>query len=226
MINSPNHLTRRNLLKTGVASAALGSLARPKTVRALRGSVLSLSSNPKVKIWDGKEYNSTIGFELPELAGEVFKIVIPELISDSTEPIVPWKQPSPVWEIGENSAHSSLEIPGRIRTKVTVLFRDEQIETQVTVTNLSPRTWERLNAFTCFAYYSAPAFDDPHLTRTYFPVNGEWKSIAELFAAHDPGSGPYTFFPVLGGPQLDDFWLCREIPQRHVNDPCKVYQFE
>jgi hypothetical protein len=99
--------------------------------------------------------------------------------------------------------------------KAQVLFLEQKIETRVTMTNLSQRMWDKVNAFTCFAFYSAPAFDDPQLTRTYVPVEEGWKSIAQLFADHDPGDGPYTFFPVAGGPRLDDLWLCRKIPQRH-----------
>jgi hypothetical protein len=167
-----------------------------------------------VKIWLDKQ-EQTIAFELPELPGQVFKIVIPELISDTQEPIVPWDHPSPGWNLGLNSASYSIEIPRKIHMKAQVLFLEQKIETRVTMTNLSQRMWDKVNAFTCFAFYSAPAFDDPQLTRTYVPVEEGWKSIAQLFADHDPGDGPYTFFPVAGGPRLDDLWLCRKIPQRH-----------
>jgi hypothetical protein len=166
------------------------------------------------KIWVD-EQKQTIAFELPELRQEVFKIVIPELVSDSKEPIVPWEHPSPDWRIEENSAHWSTEIPGKARMKSEVQFGQDRILTRVSLTNLSKQSWEKTNAFTCFAFYAAPTFDDPELTRTYFPVNDNWKSVSVLFSEHNPGDGPYTFFPVVGGPQLSDLWLGRKIPQHH-----------
>jgi hypothetical protein len=156
-----------------------------------------------------------IGFELPELPGEEFRIVIPELISDLEEPILPWSTPSPKWEIGDNLARCLIEIPHEIRMEAEVRFLGEEIRTTVRATNLSERSWQKANAFTCFAFYAAPLFDDPQLTRTYFPVNDHWKSIADLFAAHNPGEGPYTFFRVAGGPPLEDYWVCRKIQQNH-----------
>ena len=158
----------------------------------------------------------TIAFELPELPGQEFRVVIPELLSDAKEPIVPWEQPSPKWDITENLIRGVTEIQDTVRMEVAVQFHEGwQIETRVKATNRSGRTWRQLIAFTCFAYYAAPAFDDPQLTRTYLPVDGKWRSIAELFTEHNPGDGPYTFYPVAGGPRLDDFWLCRRIPQRY-----------
>jgi len=46
-------------------------------------------------------------------------------------------------------------------------------------------------------------------------VNGKWNSVSELFAEQIPGGGPYTFFPVANGPQLEDLWLGRKISQHH-----------
>jgi hypothetical protein len=157
----------------------------------------------------------TITFELPELPGEVFRITIPEIISDTEAVIVPWSQPSPNWEIGEASARWSAEAPGNFRMQAEVIFRGEQILTRTTITNLSPRVWRQVNPFTCFAFWEAPLFDDPELSRIYLPVGEGGKTVADLFAEHNPGDGPYTFFPVQGGPPLDSMWLCREIRQRH-----------
>ena len=167
-----------------------------------------------MRIWrDSQE--QTIAFETQWLQGQVFKIVIPELISDSLEPIVPWSQRTPEWTLGEDFARWEVEIPDRVHMEAEVLFQAERILARVRVTNLSTRAWELLNPFVCFAYYAAPLFDDPQLTRTFLPVEGAWKSIADLFAESDPGKGPYTFFPVSGGPALGDMWVCRRIGQFH-----------
>jgi len=107
-----------------------------------------------------------IGFELPELPGEEFRIVIPELISYREEPILPWSTPSPKWEIGDNLARFLIEIPHEIRMETEVRFLGEEIRTTVRATNLSERSWQKANAFTCFAFYAAPLFDDSQLTRT------------------------------------------------------------
>lgn len=157
----------------------------------------------------------TITFELPQLPGEIFSTVIPEVISDAKEPIVPWHHPSPNWEIEQDFARWSTHIEGVAHMEAEVRFRGEQIETWTRVCNLSPRTWEQVSAFICFKYWQAPSFDDPDLSRTFFPVDEGWKSVAQLFAEHNPGDGPYTFFAVAGGPALGDLWVCRQIPQWH-----------
>jgi hypothetical protein len=214
-----NSLTRRQLIRLGTG-AVLMSQGESVGSKILFGGNGPRKSGRSVKIRPLTSLETpvvccqSIGFELPELPGEEFRIVIPELISDTKEPILPWEQPPPNWDIRENLARCLIEIHNTIRMEAEVRFCDERIEARVMVTNLSQRSWEMVNAFTCFAFYAAPSFNDPQLTRTYFPVNGQWKSVAELFREHDPGTGPYTFFPVAGGPPLDDLWLCRKIPQR------------
>jgi len=217
MSDGTRRLTRRRFVEISATSAAF--FCSQKQQRMLGGEpLLGGESTPegksKVKIWVD-EQKQTIAFELSELPQQVFKIVIPELVSDSKEPIVPWEHPSPDWKIEEKSAHWSTEIQGKARMKSEVQFGQEKITTRVSLTNLSKESWENTNAFTCFAFYAAPTFDDPELTRTYFPVNDKWKSVSVLFSEHNPGDGPYTFFPVVGGPQLSDLWLGRKIPQHH-----------
>lgn len=170
-----------------------------------------------MKIWQEEEMpHQTTGFSLPDLPDQVFRLVVPELISDSTEDLLPWSHPSPQWDIDRESAHCASEISGAIRMSADVTFSAERIDIHVAVTNLSTRTWDNANLFTCFAYYPAPQFHDPERTRTHFPIApGVWESVADLFAEHDPGPGPYTFFPVRGGPALSDLWVCRQINQMH-----------
>jgi hypothetical protein len=155
----------------------------------------------------------TITFELPELPGETFRITIPEIIADAEAVIVPWSQASPNWEIGADYARWSGEEENCFRMQAEVVFRGEQILTKVKLTNLSSRIWEQVHSFTCFAFWEAPRFDNPELDRMYLPIAEGWKTVGELFAEHDPGDGPYTFFPVAGGPSLESMWLCRVIPQ-------------
>jgi hypothetical protein len=157
----------------------------------------------------------SITFEPDGLPGEVFRITIPEIVSDGGGVIVPWSQPSPNWDIDERSAGWSAEAPGRFSMTASVTFTDGPIATTVALTNLSPNTWTRVTAFTCLAYWESPLFDDPDLSRTYVPVENGWKAVGELFRDHDPGGRPYTFFPVEGRPPLASLWLCREIPQWH-----------
>ena len=142
----------------------------------------------------------TLGFELPQLPGEEFRIAIPELISDKTQAILPWGFASPDFKIQKNLAQLEIDVPGRIRMEAQVRFLGDRIEARVRATNLLAQPWAGLNAFTCFACYKAPSFHDPQLVRTYIPVEGKWKSIARLFSERDPGSDPKTFFAVDGGP--------------------------
>ncbi|MDI6809935.1 MAG: hypothetical protein QME66_13365 [Candidatus Eisenbacteria bacterium] len=173
-----------------------------------------------MRIWqETKLPHQTIGFEMPDLPGQPFRLVVPELISDYGGALFPWAHPSPEWEIAEKSARCLIEIRGTIRMSAEVLFCGQKIDIVVSVTNLSERIWEKVNLFTCFAYYTAPLFNDPDLVRTYFPVAaGRWKSVADLFVEHDPGDGPYTFFPVRHGPVLSDLWVCRAINQNHSQE--------
>jgi hypothetical protein len=157
----------------------------------------------------------TIDFEIDSLPGQVFKLVIPEIITDQQEILVPWSQEVPYWDIGPNHASWHCETAGLVRQTSTVLFGDEVIEAQVEITNLSDRTWRQVNAFTCFAFYAAPLFDNPELDRMMFPVNGRWRSVADLFAEKSPGNGPYTFFAVQGGPPLRDMMVVRLVKQTH-----------
>lgn len=158
----------------------------------------------------------TLGFELPDLPGEEFRFVIPELISDAIEPIQPWEQAPAPWDIGKDIARCHLEIPSKVRTEVEIRFLGERIEAVVRATNLSRRTWQNANAFICFAYYAAPSFYDPNLERTFVPVGSQWKTLATLFSDASPGPGRFTFFAVAGGPSLNDLWVSREIPQRYA----------
>jgi hypothetical protein len=155
----------------------------------------------------------TITFELPELPGETFRITIPEIIADAEEVIVPWSQPSPNWEIGEDYARWSAEETELFSMQAEVVFRGEQILTTIRLTNLSSRTWKQVHSFTCFAFWEAPLFDDPDLSRMYLPVGEGWRTVGDLFAEHYPGERIHTFFPVAGGPTLESMWLCRMIPQ-------------
>jgi hypothetical protein len=157
----------------------------------------------------------SILFEPDGLSGEVFRVTIPEIVSGSREPIVPWSQPSPHCDIGGNSASWSAEVPGRFRMAADVSFTGGPISATVTLTNLSPDAWDLVTAFACLAYREAPLFDDPELSRTYVPVEDTWRTVGSLFRDHDPGGRPHTFFPVVGGPALASLWLCREIPQWH-----------
>ena len=160
-----------------------------------------------LKIWAEKK-PQMVAFELPQLPGETFQIVIPEMITDTKGPIVPWPQQSPQWDITNTAAAWSVEIQDVVRMEASVVFQGEHIQALVSVTNLSRTTWENANAFTCFRVRYAPSFQGAQLARTYVPVAGEWKSMANLFAEHHPGEGPYTFFRVEGGPALEDLWVC------------------
>lgn len=153
----------------------------------------------------------TLGFELPALPDQEFRIAIPELISDANDAILPWGFPSPQFDIQEDRALLSIEVPGKIRLKAEVSFGDQQIEAQVTATNLSDVAWVGLNAFTCFACCKAPRFHDPSCVNTYFPVEEKWRALSELSVDYKPGRGRFTFFPVVGGPRLDELWVCRQL---------------
>jgi len=158
----------------------------------------------------------TLGFELPQLPGEEFRIAIPELISDKTQALLPWGFASPSFEIQRNLAQMHIEVPGRIRMEAKISFLKDKIEALVRAKNLSSHRWDGLNAFTCFACYKAPSFHDPQLVRTYLPVGRTLKSIADLLSEDDPGGDSKTFFGVAHGPKLEDLWACRQLRQHHA----------
>lgn len=206
ILTSEGRLNRRRFLRLGLASTSFSTLVL---------SSACVNGEPQYPVRMRNAGGQTIAFELPNLPGEEFRIVIPEVISDATQPIVPWGLQSPDFDIAEDVARWAIEIPDVVRMEAEVRFSPDRIDAYVKTTNLSPRAWEKLNAFTCFAYYAAPSFFDPQMTRTYFPVNSQWKSVSQLFSEHDPGSGPYTFFRVAGGPRLEELWACRQIKQFH-----------
>jgi hypothetical protein len=141
----------------------------------------------------------TLGFELPQLPGEEFRIAIPELISDKTQAILPWGFASPDFEIEKNLAQLHLEVPGRVRMEAKISFLADRIEARVWATNLSALPWDGLNAFTCFACYKASSFHDPRMVRTYIP-----------------GNDSKTFFGIANGPKLKELWACRQLRQHHA----------
>ncbi|MBI4578932.1 MAG: hypothetical protein HY718_04465 [Planctomycetes bacterium] len=178
------------------------------------GCAKAPSGTWRYKIYPDK-LRQTIDFEADVLPGQVFKLVIPEIITDEQEILIPWSQDVPAWDIGPNRAAWTCERPGIVRMAAAVLFDDGLIEARVEITNLSSRTWHLANAFTCFAFYEAPRFDNPELDRMFFPVEGRWRSVADLFAEKSPGDGPYTFFPVRGGPRIRDMMVVRLVKQTH-----------
>jgi hypothetical protein len=167
-----------------------------------------------MKIWLDEQLQ-TVAWEWPQLPGEVFKIVIPEIITETELTLIGWPEEPQNWEVGEDTARWSVEHEGVVKMEAEVLFGEEQVTAAVDLTNLSEEPWENVNVFTCFAFYAAPLFNDLELARTYFPTSRGWKSVAELWEEHYPGDGPYTFYPVAGGPDLDSMWISRRIDQRH-----------
>ncbi len=157
----------------------------------------------------------TIAFEMDALPGQVFKIVIPEIITDSERTLLGWNEAPSKWDIGSHRAAWTREISGVIRMNATVLFGPHVIEAEVETTNLSDRTWNLTTAFTCFAFYAAPLFDNPELDRIYLPIDEEWRSVADIFARKSPGTGPYTFFSVKDGPRLEAMQVVRRVGQTH-----------
>jgi len=157
----------------------------------------------------------TIAFEIDELPNQVFKIVIPEIITDTQEALIEWNHKVPEWDVGPTHANWRCEVAGVIRMKAMIDFGQEVIEARLEMTNLSEKTWELANAFTCFAFYQAPMFNNPELDRMMFPVDGQWRSVADLFAEADPGPGPYTFFKVAGGPNPYDMVVVQRVDQLH-----------
>lgn len=168
-----------------------------------------------MKIYPDKQ-DQTIAFEIDPLPNEVFKIVIPEIVSHNDQVIIPWSEKVPQWTIRSDFASWHCEIPSVVDMVAEICFSTKKIEAVVTVTNLSRQGWELTNAFTCFAFYQAPLFDDPRLERIYLPVANDWESLASVLAqAPCPGEAPCTFFQVEGSANISDLWLGRTIDQTH-----------
>ena len=170
------------------------------------------------KVWVNYFQEQSIELEFRQFPGNVFKIAIPEVISDAEGPIVPWQEDPSSWEFSRQMARWHTTIPDLVHMEAEVEFRGSEIETRVRVRNLSPRTWRATNAFICLTYADAPLFNDPPLERTFVPTAdwrspSGWEPLADLFAAYDHGRGKYTFFPVRGGPGLEDLWVFRRIDQ-------------
>jgi len=83
------------------------------------------------------------------------------------------------------------------------------------MTNLSDRRWELATAFTCFAFFKAPLFDNPELDRMMLPVagnGGRWRGYLRKII---PVTDCILFSPVVGGPQLMEIEVVRLIKQTH-----------
>mgnify|MGYP001165052804 CR=1 FL=1 len=103
-----------------------------------------------------------------------------------------------------------MRIEDVIETKAAVLFADRQIEVRVKVTNLSDRTWLNANAFTCFTFTHADAFDDKRMTRSFVQIGNTWRTLADLFRERSPGGSALTFLGVRGGLMSRTYgWLGR-----------------
>src|ERR1041384_4345639 len=99
---SLDKLTRRKLLQFAAMGLPCNSLLKPRTSRIFDRSD---HSKVQVKIWDGKKYNLALSFELPELPGEIFTIILPELLSEGRELILPYAEdPMADWSIEQNVA--------------------------------------------------------------------------------------------------------------------------
>jgi hypothetical protein len=145
--------------------------------------------------------------EHPDFAGERFMMQFPEIVSDRHGPIIGWDRHPDKWDITAGSAGWSIDIPNAARMEATLVFESEKILANVTLTNLSDRTWQDANAFTCFVYGCVPAFDDPEMERTFLPVGNTWRSVADVWAESYPGDRIYTFYPVAGGADMQKLWL-------------------
>ena len=158
------------------------------------------------RTWVNPYQEQSIELEFPQFPGNVFKIAIPEVVSDAEGIIVPWREDPAHWEFSKQIVRWSTTISARVYMEAEVEFKGSELETRVKLRNLSSRTWRETNAFTCLTYADAPLFNDPSLRRTFVPT-GDWRSrpgwkpLAELFAAYNPGRGNYTFFPVAGRSQ-------------------------
>ena len=182
-------------------------------------NALSSKSLGGLKYWPGKGVTverQTIWFELDGLPKQVFRIVAPELVSDDHGAYLPWGHPSPrQWQFEKDRATFAVRIEDVIETKAAVLFADRQIEVRVKVTNLSDRTWLNANAFTCFTFTHADAFDDKRMTRSFVQIGNTWRTLADLFRERSPGGSALTFLGVRGGPDVQNLWVARQIRQVH-----------
>lgn len=214
-MNVSKQLTRRNIIKLGIVSSPGYFLPKPRSI--LSPGVID--TTPEVKIWDTRQYNLTLSFELPELPGEVFSIIVPEIVSEKQELILPYSDgPLAYWSLNKNFAHYGLEVARKLGLDGTVQFTDQRISCALKITNLSERRWENVSTFTCLAYHEAPHFDDPNFGRTYVAVAGKPTSVAELLKKYPSVDGA-ALFPVSGSPPLDAFAVCMAKEYEHDRYP-------
>lgn len=206
-------------LVTGLGLSGLLWVLPREEVSARPISSTKATHSPRT--WVNPYQEQSIELEFPQFPGNVFKIAIPEVVSDAEGIIVPWREDPAHWEFSKQIVRWSTTISARVYMEAEVEFKGSELETRVKLRNLSSRTWRETNAFTCLTYADAPLFNDPSLRRTFVPT-GDWRSrpgwkpLAELFAAYNPGRGNYTFFPVRGGPKLVDLWVVRRVnPAAH-----------
>ena len=131
------------------------------------------------RVWVNYFQEQSIELEFRQFPGNVFKIAIPEVVSDAAGPIVSWQQDAPMWEFSRKMARWSTTIPDLVHMEAEVEFKGTEIETRVKLRNLSRRTWRKTNAFICLTYADAPLFNDAPLERTFVPA-GDWKTPGGL----------------------------------------------
>jgi len=219
MISENRNLSRRRFLKAGIGStialAGDGSGLFAKQSDAMN----STDAKAIVRITPGKNRESdrqTIYFEYPALPDQVFRLVIPELVSDTESDPMPWGLASPgTWVVKENHAAFTDTVKDTIRADVDVVFQGERVEARVKVTNLTNRLWKNSNAFTCFFLKQAPLFSDPALDRTFVPIGGRWEKLSDVVRADSIPQGALTAYEPGGGPDLDSLWLLSQIKNRY-----------
>ena len=192
-----------------MASVACGAPPDAQSSKSLGG----------LRFWPGKDVTverQTIWFELDALPGQVFRVVVPELVSDDGAAYLPWGHPSPrQWQLAKDQATFVVRVADVIDTQAEVLFAERQIEVRVRVTNRSQQTWHDTNAFTCFTFTHARLFDDKRMARSFVQVGAKWRTLADFFRASSPGGGALTFLGVQGGPDVRKLWVAQQIKQVH-----------
>ena len=117
--------------------------------------------------------------DVPAFPREQFNLGIPESIGDAARSI--WFGGIEVaWSEGEAGAWvQKATKEGELSYEITLTPYEDVVDIDMTLTNLSDRTWAQSQAFNCFNC-GAPSVSDHECVRHWCRVGGEFKRLVEV----------------------------------------------
>jgi hypothetical protein len=118
--------------------------------------------------------------EVPELPGEGFYVNIPEAIGDSSQVVWTTDLAAAWTDLGAGRWRTQLHVAGELDFVLTLTPAYDTVDIDVSLTNLSPRTWTDSMAFHCFNCGGSPSIGDYECARHWVRTSGHYRRLIEM----------------------------------------------